>query len=73
MVAISFFKGSSQSRDLPDLGIEHGCPALTGRFFTTEPPGKPTLCVRLIKILYSVNQYVIGLGSEQYMNLREDL
>ena len=29
------------ARDLPDLGIEPTYPALTGRFFTTEPPGKP--------------------------------
>jgi len=27
--------------DLPRPGIEHMSPALTGRFFTTEPPGKP--------------------------------
>ena len=27
--------------DLPNPGIEHACPALAGRFFTTEPPGKP--------------------------------
>ena len=26
--------------DLPDPGIEPACPALAGRFFTTEPPGK---------------------------------
>ena len=26
--------------DLPDPGIELTSPALTGRFFTTEPPGK---------------------------------
>ena len=26
--------------DLPDPGIESGSPALTGRFFTTEPQGK---------------------------------
>ena len=31
------------SRDLPDLGIEPGSPALAGRFFTTEPPWKPRL------------------------------
>jgi len=24
--------------DLPDPGIEPMCPALSGRFFTTEPP-----------------------------------
>ena len=28
-------------RDLPDPGIEPTSPALAGRFFTTEPPGKP--------------------------------
>ena len=28
--------------DLPDPRIEHVSPALAGRFFTTEPPGKPT-------------------------------
>ena len=35
-VAISFSWG-----DLPDQGIEPTSPALAGRFFTTEPPGKP--------------------------------
>ena len=33
--------------DLPDRGIEPvspWSPALTGRFFTTEPPGKPQVC-----------------------------
>ena len=27
--------------DLPDPGIEPMSPALSGGFFTTEPPGKP--------------------------------
>ena len=27
--------------DLPDSGIKPKSPALAGRFFTTEPPGKP--------------------------------
>ena len=27
--------------DLPDPGIEPMSPAMAGRFFTTEPPGKP--------------------------------
>ena len=34
----------SHSRDLPDPGIEPmslASPALVGRFFTTESPGKP--------------------------------
>ena len=29
------------SGDLPEPGIEPESPALAGRFFTTEPPGKP--------------------------------
>ena len=36
-VAISYSRGSSQP------GIEPWSPALAGRFFTTAPPGKPTL------------------------------
>ena len=31
-------------RDLPGPGIKPVSPALAGRFFTTEPPGKPTFC-----------------------------
>ena len=36
----------SSSRDLPNAGIEPTSsvsPALAGKFFTTEPPGKPSL------------------------------
>ena len=29
--------------DLPDPGIKPAFPALAGRFFTSEPPGKPIL------------------------------
>ena len=44
-VAISFSRGSSSpSLTLPDLpGFEPASLALTGRFFTAEPPGKPHL------------------------------
>ena len=31
--------------DLPGPGIEPMSPALTGGFFTTEPPGKPYLSI----------------------------
>jgi len=31
-------------QDLPNPGIECTSPSLTGRFFTTVPPGKLTLC-----------------------------
>jgi len=37
-VAISFSRGSSRPRDQTPVS-----PALTGEFFTTEPPGKPVL------------------------------
>ena len=35
--------------DLPDPGTEPASPVLAGRFFTTEPPGKPingVVCMR---------------------------
>ena len=32
--------------DPPDPGIKPVSPALTGRFFTTERPGKPTIWIR---------------------------
>ena len=43
-VAISF------SRDLAKPGIEPVSPALAGGFFTTEPPGKPFIRLKLTKI-----------------------
>ena len=36
--------------DLPDPGMEPTSPALTGSFFTTEPPGMP---------LYSLSNFLI--------------
>jgi len=39
--------------DLPNSGIEPASPALVGRFFTTEPPGKP-----LVLFTFSL----LGLG-----------
>ena len=47
--------------DLPDPGIEPTFPALAGRLFTTEPPGKPWLILSLAfpyKILKQQN-YVL--------------
>ena len=35
--------------NLPDPGVEPESPALAGRFFTTEPPGKPP-CVLHVSI-----------------------
>ena len=42
--------------DLPDPGIELALsesPALAGRFFTTEPPGKPCVCISLSSYINS--------------------
>ena len=39
-VAISYSRGSSQPRDGTHVSVS---PALTGRFFTTVPPGKPPM------------------------------
>ena len=40
--------------DLPDSGIKPASlmsPTLAGRFFTTEPPGKPIFCLSIIHLL----------------------
>ena len=37
------------SGDLPDPGIEPRSLALAGGFFTTEPPGKPSLLIDLLR------------------------
>ena len=34
---------------LPNPGIKPASPTLAGRFFTTEPPGKPTLHLQLLR------------------------
>ena len=36
--------------DLPNPGIEPTSPTLAGRFFTTEPPGKPCSQIIMMKI-----------------------
>ena len=36
---------------LPDPGIEPASPALTGRFFTIEPPGKPFIAMARVQSL----------------------
>ena len=43
--------------DLPKPGIEPASPAVVGRFFTTEPPGKPSQA--LLFILMPVSLYEI--------------
>ena len=50
-VTISFSRGSSRPGDLPDLGLKPESLALVGTFFTTEPPGKPSLWNSSIEML----------------------
>ena len=35
--------------DLPNPGVKSAFPALAGRLFTTEPPGKPHSCLQRVK------------------------
>ena len=45
--------------DLPDPGTKLASPALAGRFFTTEPPGKPREhCVLVVQSLSHVRLFV---------------
>jgi len=46
--------------DLPDSGIEPTSPALGGRFFTAEPPGKPC-CFKSFLIIHSLNPHTNSL------------
>ena len=39
----------------PSPGIEPVSPALTGKFFTSEPPGKPLAYICAIQITYLLN------------------
>ena len=62
------------SGDLPDPGIKSTSPALGGMFFTTEPPGKPSLYLKhhlfsILKIRRQENTIYIYI----YMLLTETL
>ena len=58
--------------DLPDPGIEFMSPALAGRFFATEPPGKPgvmctsaqTTCLWEAKEAARTDTYFFGRGMQ---------
>ena len=65
--------------DLPDPGIQPESPALAGGFFTTVPPGKPILvvkvkllsCVRLFGTPWTVAYQAplpMGLSRQEYWN-----
>ena len=44
--------------DLPDPGIEPTSPALVGKFFATEPPGKPSNELSTSQMIFTVNTKV---------------
>ena len=44
-------------QDLPDPGVKATSPALAGRFFTTETPGKPTYLCTYTLNTYSKNHF----------------
>ena len=50
--------------DLPNLGIEPASPALAGRFFTTEPPGKPEISLVHLKLFLLQHCLQQGLSVE---------
>ena len=60
------------SGDLPNPGVKSTSPALTGEFFTNEPPGKPSDIMKPCQTrgsviyskffkFYSKNNYTLGL------------
>ena len=56
--------------DLPNPGIQPSSPALIGRFFTTEPPGKPAhvyICYYYLHIVCTI--IPLDLFSQHIMNL----
>ena len=44
--------------DFPDLEIELKSPALSGRFFTTEPPGKPFILIGEL-LFFPLSQFLV--------------
>ena len=50
-VAMPSFRGSSQPRDRNCIS---GTSCIAGRFFTTEPPGKPAQSLSLVQFSHSV-------------------
>ena len=48
--------------DLPNPEVEAVSPALAGRFFTTEPPGKPNITYGISQICLSIKHF---FGSQQ--------
>ena len=52
--------------DLPGSGIEPVLPALSGRFFTTEPPGKPTRVFFFFSPIFNVFMKILNTNLVTY-------
>ena len=55
--------------DLPDLGIEPSSPALAGRFFTTEPPGKLFICTHTQSYTYVLFMFFSIMVCHRMLNI----
>ena len=64
-ISISF------SRDILDWGIEPASPALAGRFFTTEPPGKVHILLSTLEtfIYYFQNKHFSTNSTDEFKNV----
>ena len=47
--------------DLSNPGIKSMSPALAGRFFTSEPPGKPHVCTYVYSVIYIYSDIYIRI------------
>ena len=56
--------------DLPDPGIKPASPALAGRFFITEPPGKRILNIAVCKYQFPT-PYTVGGNVNWYSHYGE--
>ena len=66
-VAMTFSRGSSWTQGPRDLTCVSCSPCIAGRFFTTEPQGKPNKEARIQRGEKSVSQYVVLEPMESYM------
>ena len=58
--------------NLSNPGIEPGSSALTGGFFTTEPPGKPSiLVVKLYKDVYLLTSFWGNRSASSHTSIKE--
>ena len=57
--------------DLPNPGIKPISPALTGRFFTTEPQEKPKLYIKYVPFCVYLNKAALKTKGNSYMKIKQ--